>query len=60
MTQDQVRRDFCAYYADLRAAQLLDRAPVPRKRDEWEGFVARMIDDGTLTVEALQWPCPRN
>ena len=60
MTQDQARRDFSAYYADLRASQLSDRAPVPSRRDEWEGFISRMIDDGELLANALQWPCPRN
>ena len=59
MTQDQVRRDFSAYYADLRASQLSDSAPVPSKCGEWEGFLSRMIDDGELPAHAIQWPCPR-
>jgi hypothetical protein len=59
-TEQQVRREFAAYYLDLRESQKRDGAAVPSKFDEWEKFVRHLFEEDEIPLSGTSWPCPRN
>lgn len=60
ITEAKMRRDFAAYYLDLKKEQGREGGAVPSKKEEWSRFVSHLVDEGDAPVEALNWKCPRS
>lgn len=59
-TEEQVRREFAAYYIDLKESQARDGAKPPPKSREWEFFVNHLLEENEVPPVAIMWKCPRN
>ena len=59
-TEQQVRREFAAYFIDLRDAQKKDGAPPPSKSREWEFFINHLLEESEVPPIAVDWKCPRS
>lgn len=58
-TEAQVRRDFAAYFMDLREQNARDGATVS-KAHEWRVYVDHLASEGLVPQAASRWKCPKN
>ena len=58
-TELQARKEFAAYFLDLKASMARDGAKV-EKFAEWERFIEHQIEEGNFPAEATNWKCPRS
>lgn len=60
-TEQEARIEFAHYFLDLEAS--LKREGEGAKADkhqEWENFIAHLVEEGDLPAEAKSWTCPRS
>lgn len=58
-TEAQVRKDFAAYFLDLKASMEAEGGKVS-KSAEWERCIEHWIEEGDAPAEAVSWKCPRS
>lgn len=58
-TEQQVRREFAAYFLDLKESIESEGGKVA-KSDEWGFFIQHLVDNGELPADAVKWKCPRS
>ena len=58
-TENEAKYEFACYFLDLQEEMRRDGAVV-NKLDEWERFIANLIEEGDAPVEAVFWKCPRS
>ena len=58
-TELQARKEFAAYFLDLKASMAREGATV-EKFAEWGRFIESQIEEGNFPAEAVNWKCPRS
>ena len=58
-TEQEVRKEFAAYFLDLKTSMEKEGGKVC-KVAEWKFFVQHKVDEGSLPAEALVWKCPKS
>ena len=58
-TEQQLRKEFAAYFLDLKASMTKDGGNVS-KSSEWLFFLQHLIDEGELHTDAINFKCPRS